>query len=851
MDVGGLDVAAPLKDRPDYRPCLRKRAVAAMATPDTSDLTSSSEVFTTYTLPQIRAIHKSLHVQIEEKAARLRTQVGNSYRDLLGTADTIVQMRHDMSQAQNILGDMGGRCGRTVVGGKVSGLAKFRGLDDAEAEMGCVARVKLLEACDLAVARLLKGNAPGRGERLVLAAKVLVLSRLLVSSFHDAGPLKEELRVAVEAARKNLGHLRRRLLRGVEKALGKLGEEGPHGDMLQVLCAYSLASSSGARDVLRHCLNVRAEAMTYEFDVEDHERDKGTDNVLRGLDLYTRTLLDVQALVPSKLSNALAELKKKPLLADESIQALEGLRLDIYKRWCGDEIQYFTPFIRHDDLEGKQAKEMLTAWAKKGSEALLGGVKTIMEHMHEFKAIVDLRTSVLQRWIKDGGKARGFDPSTMLDGLRETINGRLLDVLDTKITKLRLVGSEVAATLDAWRPGNSDQRKRLWDEEMLDLDMTVSSAQVTHEILSRLHGQNDAVARAVTGYESWYRLINDVNEVVDQLRRQRWDNDVEEIEDEETIEERQTLLSRDDPRKIEERLNAALEQSFKQLDEHLGALWQEHTDSPGRGHIAMYLLRLLRSIRSRLPQVESTKSFGLAYIPSLNESLVAQVALGPLEEFSTTALTKERVTGRALWEGEPALPTQPSLGTFKLLRSLVSAMGDAGLDLWNPTAIRALKDTLGAQLCEAWRAALAAGEDERKEKEAKAEEVREASADGETSPEDGANVGKETEATREDETNKQDGANEGRAASPGATKPEPPSSAGNDAHRADVVTHWVYDMMLLEIYLGTAEESHAPLAALADEVFATTGLEKAAKERMRKASREYWKRTSLLFGLLA
>lgn len=851
MDIGSLDVAAPLKARPDYRPCLRKRPVATMATPDTSDLTSSSEVFTAYTLPQIRAIHKSLHVQIEEKAARLRTQVGSSYRDLLGTADTIVQMRHDMSQAQNILGEIGGRCGRTVVGGKVSGLAKFCGLEDAEAEMGCVARVKLLEACDLAVARLLKGNAPRKGERLVLAAKVLVLSRLLVSSFHDAGSLNEQLRVAVGAAKKSLGHLRRRLLRGVEKALGKMGEDAPHGDMLQALCAYSLASSSGARDVLRHCLNVRAEAMTYEFDIEDHERDKSVDNVLRGLDLYTRTLLDVQALVPSKLSDALAELKKKPLLADESLQALEGLRLDIYKRWCGDEIQYFTPFIRHDDLEGKQAKEMLMGWARKGSEALLGGTKTIMEHMHEFKAIVDLRTSVLQRWIKDGGKARGFDPSIMLDGLRDTINGRLLDVLDTKVTKLRLVGSEVAMTLDAWQPGISDQRKRLWDGEMLDLDMTVGSAQVTHEILSRLHGQNDAVARAVTGYESWHRLIDDANEVVDQLRRQRWDNDGEEIEDEETIEERQKLLSRDDPRKIEERLNAVLEQSFQQLDEHLGTLWQKRKDSPDRGHIAMYLLRLLRSIRSRLPKLESTKSFGLAYIPSLNESLVAQVALGPLEEFSTAALTKERVTGRTLWEGEPALPTQPSLGTFKLLRNLVNAMGDAGLDLWNPTAIRALKGTLGAQLCEAWRAALAAGEDKLKEKEAKVEEETEVTADGETSPEDGVNVVKKTEATVEDETNKEDGANEAEAKSPEATKPEPLTSSSSDAHRADIVIHWVYDMTLLEIYLGTAEESHAQLATLADEVFVKTGLKKAAKGRMRKASQEYWKRTSLLFGLLA
>ncbi|KAK7989755.1 FAS1 domain-containing protein [Apiospora arundinis] len=597
-----------------------------MATPDTSTLTSSTQVFTTYTLPQIRQIHKSLHAQIDEKAARLRTQVGNSYRELLGTADTIVQMRGDMTRTQAILGEMGGRCGRTVVGNKITGLARFQGLDEAEAEMGCVARVKLLEACGLAVGKLLRaggttggttttGGQQGRGERLVLAAKVLVLSRLLISSFGDMGELNEELRAAVEAAKKNLGGLRRRLLRGVEKVLGRVSDGLEQSDILKALCAYSLASSSGSRDALRHFLNVRGEAMAFEFDVEEYEKTRGTENVLQGLDLYTRTLLDVQSIVPAKLSDALASLKKKPLLADESLRTLEGLKLDIYERWCGDEVQYFTPFIRHDDLDGKQAKDMLTQWAKKGGEALLEGMKKILEHMNEFKAIVDLRTNVLQHWIKDGGKARGFDPSVMLDGLRDTINTRLLGVLDVKVSKLRLVGSEVGATLDGWRAGTSDQYNSLWSDEMLELDMSIGSAQVTHEILSRLHGKNYTVAKAVTGYETWYHLIDDVNEVVGQLQRQRWDNDVEEIEDEETIEIRQKLLSKDDPDKINKRLNTALEQSFKQLDEELNTLWQKHMGSADSGHIAMYLLRVLRAIRSRLPKLDSTKSFGLESVP--------------------------------------------------------------------------------------------------------------------------------------------------------------------------------------------------------------------------------------------
>ncbi|KAI0835588.1 hypothetical protein F5Y06DRAFT_122560 [Hypoxylon sp. FL0890] len=792
-----------------------------MATPDTSTFTSSAQVFTAHTLPQIRAIHKSLHVQIDEKSARLRTQVGNSYRELLGTADTIVRMREDMLAAQDILAEMGGMCGRTVIGTKVAGLAKFRGREDVEASMSKVARVKLLNACGLAVGRLLKGGLEGKGDRLVLAAKVLVLKRLLVSSFGAVENLEADIRSAVEGARKTLNSLRRRLLRAVEKVLEKISDGVDRGDILKALTAYSLASSSGARDVLRHFLSVRAEAMTYEFDPEEHENERDTKSVLKGLDLYTRTLLDVQALVPNKLSDALLRLKKQHLLADESLQGLEGLRLDIYDKWCGDEIQYFTPFIRHDDLDGKQAREMLTNWATKGGEILLQGLRRTLEHVSEFKAIVDLRTSILHHWIKDGGKARGFDPSVMLNGLRETIDDRLLYILEMKVAKLKLVGSEVTATLEAWQPGTTDQHRSLWDEEMLDMDVSGGANQVTHEVISLLYGRNDAVARVVTSYESWHHLIDSVGDLINQLKRQRWDNDVEEIEDEDVIAARQKLLSKDDPELLQKKLDETISKAFKELNEHLTTAWKSKLDSVDNGPISMYFLRILRDIRSRLPKLESIKSFGLENVPSLHEKLASHVSISPLEEFASTALTRRRVAGRALWEGEPALPSQPSPGTFKLLRNLIMAMGDAGLDLWTPAAVNVLKQSFGRQLVEVWR----------KELTSKASDDQGA---------DGANEEKtpaqDSSSPTEDEK---------------VSKSDEQTPGGNPEKSKDIYIQWLYDIHLLQQCLGADASSEESFKAFVEEVFKKTELESSAKDRLAKASQDYWKRTSLLFELLA
>ncbi|KAI1154662.1 hypothetical protein F4825DRAFT_153426 [Nemania diffusa] len=791
-----------------------------MATPDTSTLTSSAQIFTTYTLPQIRAVHKTLHTQIDEKSARLRTQVGNSYRQLLGTADTIVQMRQDMLSAQDVLAHMGGQCGRAVVDNKISGLGRFRGNEDAEAALGQAARVKLLRACGLAISRLLRAGTGkdaegGRGDRLVLAAKVFVLSRLLVSSFGDLKALDEEARTAVEVAKKSLDGLRRKLVRAVEKVLQKVGEGTDIADILKALSAYSLSSSSGTRDALRRFLSIRAEAITYEFDYEEHEKERGTDNVLRGLELYTKTLVDVQALVPTKLPEALLELKKKPLLADESLRSLEGLRLDIFERWCSDDIRYFKPFIRHDDLDGKQAREMLTSWAKKGGQAVLGGLRKTLEHISEFKAIIELRTSTLQQWIRNGGKARGFDPSIMLDGLRKAINDHLLQLIETKVAKLKLVGSEVAATLEAWQSGTTDRQRGLWDDEMIGMDFSIGAAQITHEVVSRVYGRNDAVARAVTGFESWHQIIGNVGDLVEQLRRQRWDNDVDEIEDEEVIETRQDLLSKDDPQLLHTRLDESLTKAFGDLHEQLTALWQSRKDGIDNGQIALYILRILRDIRSRLPKLEGIQSFGLDNVASLHEKLAAHVSVAPLEEFIGTTLTQKRVAGRALWEGEPALPTQPSPSTFKLLRNITMSMGDSGVDLWTPAAVKALKRVFGQRLVDAWRQELAAsnpGPD--------AAEPASKGDDGEEAAENDDSAGENSEKKSE--------------------------------RSKDVFVQWLFDIHLLQHYLTASNsETDNKIEALTSEILEKTGLDAEAERRLAKASGDYWKRTSLLFGLLA
>ncbi|TWU72597.1 hypothetical protein ED733_003241 [Metarhizium rileyi] len=784
------------------------------STLDLATLTSSADIFSgSHTLPQIRSIHKSLHAQIEEKAARLRTQVGGSYRELLGTADTIVQMRGDNSRVQDLLGQMGGRCGRTIISSKASALGKFI-TRDIDSEAGETARLKLLEAGGLMIGRILKGGGGvgehlAKGDRLVLATKVFVISRLLIKSLKGETE-SESVQHVVDTASETLESLRRRIQRNIERLLENVDDNRDSEDAVKALCAHSLVNSSGAKHAIWHFLRVRQRTMETALDLDNGERTTTTEDVVRSLRVYTKTLLDVQALVPVKLSQALSGLKSRKLLADVSLKKLEGLRLDIYGRWCSEDIQDFTPFIQHDDLDGKQAREMLGTFAEKGAQIVISGLHKTLNHMTDFKSITDLRTQVLQLWIRDGGRAKGLDPQDLQDELREAINTRLLAVVEIKAAKLRLVGFEVKATLEGWQDGVSDAHTSLWDEDGYDAALSNGAGPFIQEVVSRLYGRNDAVSKATHSYGSWFHIIDDVKTVVEQLRKQRWDNDYDEIEDEETIEERQKVLSKEDPEKLQEKLDSSLDKSFQDLGDQLQDLWKQHSGHTFSGAKAIYLVRVVRDIRTQLPDRPAIQDFGVPMVPSLHGELAAMASKSAVEEFVSAGLSDKSVVVRPLWEGEPALPSQPSPALFLFLRDLSLSMTDLGVDLWTPAAMKVLNGLLRTRLCEAWR----------KELEGLAKEAQPGGKDG-----------------GDDGESKDAGDKEARREARADTK--------------DICTQWLFDVALLRCCIAKGDDGAQDFEELDAEVYRMSGLDEAAKKKVNKAARDFWGRVNMLFGLLA
>lgn len=733
----------------------------------------------------------------------------------------ILQMKEDIGDVEEKLGRVGKGCGRGVISGMAAGLgklqAKAKGVEGRGAhEMGWVAKMKVLNICGIIVGRLLRkgGNTDAeakveRGKNLVLAAKVLVLSRLLANSLGDsASERSKEEKEMVEESRRKLESLRRRLLRVIERTLEKISGSEDREDLVQALCANSLATSSGAKDVLRHFLYIRGKALALAFD-DVGEQKREIPGVLRALELYTKTLLDVQALVPQQLAHALSQLKTKPLLKDEVLRELEGLRLDVCERWFGDEILFFTPYVRHDDLDGAQAVETLKGWAKRASEVLLQGLAKGMQTTSEFKTVVELRTKILEVWIKDGGKAKGFNSSVILDGLRKVVNDRMVQLLESRVGKLYLVGTEIEATLGAWREGITGKHITLWEEDLLNMEITNGASPFKQGILARTYGRNDAVSSAFRGYQTWRHLVDEVITVLEQLKKQRWDDDLEDIEDDLSLESRNTLLSQEDPKMLQDHLDSSLEKAYTDLHEKISSLLTTYKDSEHAGHMSIYILRILRDIRSELPKNAPLQTFGLSLVSSLHGRLASTVSANSAITFAKT-FAKKRVAGRGLWEGSPELPVQPSPGTFKFLHGLALAMADAGNDLWSPAAVNVLKTHLRSELGYGWASAL------KNQDSAKANGITTNGVDTE-SPDDRYENG-----------------------------------VGDTEKSKDVMIQALFDILVLESSLEIASlSSQDQLKALESTVESRIDLDPGSRKRLQQAAKEYWKRTSLLFGLLA
>lgn len=676
---------------------------------DLSDYGTVSEIFS-QPLPQVRQVHRNLTVELEEKKARLRTLVGGNYRQLLGTADTISHMNELIHIAEDNLTRVSHACRKSVIDDLATGLNRFYKCQNSGKKLEQLlwfTRLKALDLQILTIGKLLRKNdasnkSDNRETPIILAVKIQAVSTLLLRSIEESGYQESNScqRLFLEMRRK-LDTLHRKLLDVIEKAL-KRDIKNSQESIIQSLTAYSLTTNSDIIDVLKYFLDLREDVLANYF-TEDSQNI--STEVVKAIILLAWTLLDTPIIFSRALPENLSNLKVKPFLKDKSIRDIEELRLDEFENWFSDIVLYYKPCINYENPDKSITASILKIWETKISKLLLQKLSKSVESQADLITLVDLRNKIFNVWIEEGENIENFDVLTFLRELINIIIDRIFRIIQQRCEGLLHIFEEIRITVASWEPGVTDKQVSLWDKSILEMDVNDGADLFKKSIIARTNGRNDAVSRVFLSYQKWRESIDEILLYIDQMKSQKWYSNYEETEENMNIIMRCDTLNMEDSQLLQQHLDLGLSKAFKGMQEEIESLLTLNEKNMNLGPISIFIFRSIRDIRSNLPPNNDIQSFGITIFDFLYDKLALNV-IGDSVTIFIKAFEKHKLTGRALWEGDPELTVQPSPAAFKLLYNLAIVMTKTGQDLWNPNAILVLKRLLSGELIRQWNEAL-------------------------------------------------------------------------------------------------------------------------------------------------
>lgn len=646
-------------------------------------------------------------------------------------------------------------------------------------------------------------------------AKLTVVSRLLHKTISQQQPVPPFL----ENLRNQVASLRRTLLSRIDKRLASATSTAD--EIIEALAAYCLATSSSSDDAIRHFHQVRIDHIGSQLESQN----ASGEHVLNALRLYVRTLQSTRVLLSRRLSDVLGKLKARPILTDPDVRGLDDLGLDVLGRWVAPEVSNFTPWIKLNECFKSDAEKLIKQWSKQAFERFNDGCQKSLTTWSDFSSLLSLRENTLELWLCSWGSTPTHSSLQVLEGLRTIFNQRLRQVLSDQATSLDNFGQTVASVLSAWDAQEHTVTHSLWDHELMSLDYSNGAAAFKQTIADRLLGRDEDISNVLRKYQDWLSLIEDSRQSIDELRRVRWTDVLDDSEDGDMDIDITATLNEEDPQLLREALASAVRTAFDALDSSFKDTFKDFGDAPPSGKAA-FMLKLIRLVRRDLPTDFHDNEFVLSkdIVPQLQEMLANEVLkqTHPLRLIAGSMAKAPRVPGRTLWEGDPESPVQPSPSTFKFLRRLVESMDGQGPGIWDISTISVLKGSTQTELSKAIISTL--------------EALNPSSAiDG-----DAANLS-ESKSLDED---KDDG-----------EEKQGDKQAAENSDKAQNLHDWKLQLYFDAVYLKNAlaskdhdsEDFKAVLEKLSNEVAPNA---KSVKFMDRAAS-EYWKRTQLLLGLLA
>ncbi|PYH48192.1 uncharacterized protein BP01DRAFT_334762 [Aspergillus saccharolyticus JOP 1030-1] len=778
--------------------------------PDPQSLKSWQDAFQ-YPIPTVRRVEQELRRDIASNKEKLRALVGTRYRELVGTAEKIVSMNRGMEEVDSTLADIGRRCNPRLMEKAYTHVQAVASCKDSP-ERSLTGQLALLHRSAISISRLLRRRGP-----LLLVAKLMVISRLLHKTFSQQPAVPP----FVENLRNQLASLRRTLLRRVDKRLAPA--KATPDEIIEALAAYCLATSSSSDDAIRYFHQIRLDAIGSQLEVNDPTGE----NILNSLRLYIRTLQTSKILLSRRLSDVLNKLKARPLLTDPEVRGLEDLDLGVLGRWVTPEVSNFTPWIKLSELSKAEIENIIKKWSKPAFEKYVQGSRVALTKWSDFSELLTLRAKVLELWLSSRSSTPAHSSLQVLKGIRSVLNERLMGILVDQAQDLDKFGQSVASTIASWSDQTHSHSQSLWDESLISIDYSNGSSHFKQAVVNRLLGRDGDILVSLRQYQAWLQAVDKSKRSIDVLRQVRWSDVLDEGEDEDLEVGIPAILTDDDPRLLREALEAAIKKAFEALDNSFNETFKA-LQNPSLSEKAAFMLKLIRLIQREVPveSMPANYAFANGVVPQLQLILSTKISAHtrPWKPPAYSVGTDRGVPGRSLWEGDPAIPVQPSPSAFKYLRRLTKSMSHYGPGLWDASTVQCLKRTLQKEFVKI------------------AASTMQQMKSSFTAPQEAKDNLPEVNDSEPPTQNGDDD-----------SPPNPETETENTDPYKSLQDHMVqlyFDTSYFKnaFEVGDSETSH--LAEVLGTIRGELEDQSQATMRIDQAAREHWKRTHLLFGLL-
>ncbi|ETI23682.1 hypothetical protein G647_05485 [Cladophialophora carrionii CBS 160.54] len=623
-------------------------------------LVNWQQAFEGYRIPQTRAIEKQLRSSAAQNKEKLRTLVGGSYRELLATAQAIVVLDEQTRSAEDHLSSIGHNCRPPQLDAN---------LRPPPADRVALAQYRLLQRCCTTIALCL------RDDKLLLSARLMVVSRLLLKSLND----QEATAKCLDFLRGRLTSLRRQLLLRVDSKLNNPTSKLPA--LLESICSYCLVTSSSADDALAHLRHLRLEKIRRRLTAS-----RQPSAICEALRYQLSSLQSFRSLIGLPIIEAMNELQRRPILADPSIRNLETLDFDRIALLIPDDIRSFAPYFRRSAPTSEELQSKFESWSQDACRALSEALRQYLSEMSHVSEVLELRKRLYTLLL----------PSYFSTPAGSYLKEQMAQAINEKVSVVcRMQGAQLDKSTDLLlqKETRGEPALLLWDEEIALAGLDAGGNTLIRQVRKRHAGHNGALSKASRTLTRWLSTANATLNQLDAVSDTRWRDILEEPDEDDEVEAADliTELGETDPKLYKETLAVSLREAVlrheSRIAEAAARILNEKSD-------ISYIVASLRSIRLSISSLKHVSPEHFKFdrfrdiVPRLQQTLANEVA----EQLSWRLRSGDRA---GKWDTTFLPDNMPSPRAFSTLRHLCRIMLDlGGTDLWSPPLVALVKEAV-------------------------------------------------------------------------------------------------------------------------------------------------------------